>query len=60
MGFDQNDPRPIMQPKKRTTKVNLFVAIGVIVFLTISVAGMWYFATRYGETEPTEVAPERS
>jgi hypothetical protein len=60
MGFDQNDPSPIIQPKKRTTKVNLFVATAVFIFLSLSVAGIVYFAMRSDETDSAEVAPERS
>lgn len=60
MGFDQNDPQPILQPKKRTTKVNLFVAAAVFIFLSLSVAGIVYFAMNNDEPDPAGVAPENS
>ena len=59
MGFDQNDTQPILQPKKRTTKVNFFVVLGVLLFLTISVVTIRYMTSRNSETVPSEVAPDR-
>ena len=43
MAFDQNDNRPIIDPKKKTTKVNLFMVFGVVLFLGLCVGGIWYF-----------------
>lgn len=39
MGFDENPPSPdkLVDTRKRTTKVNLAVVIGVVVFLAIGV-----------------------
>lgn len=39
MGFDENPPSPdkLVDTGKRTTKVNLAVALGVVLFLTIGV-----------------------
>lgn len=49
MSFDENPPSPehLVDARKRTTKVNFGVAIGVAVFLAIGVYAIWYFATRY-------------
>lgn len=35
MGFDKNDPRPIVETAKKTTKVNISIAVGVVIFLAI-------------------------
>jgi hypothetical protein len=48
MGFDQNDPRPIINVHKRTTKVNIWMAVGVLVFLTVGTLLIWMFARWYG------------
>jgi preprotein translocase subunit Sec61beta len=44
MGFDNNDPRPIIDPSKRTTKVNICVAVGVLVFLAIGALAIASYA----------------
>jgi hypothetical protein len=37
MGFDpQNAGQPLVNPHKRTTQVNIAVALGVLVFLALS------------------------
>ena len=48
MGFDENPPSPdkLVNPHKRTTQVNIGVAVGVIIFFGIGVFAMWYFSTR--------------
>jgi hypothetical protein len=43
MGFDKNDPKPIINPAKKTTKVNFSIVIGVFVFLAIGFAAMAVF-----------------
>lgn len=50
MGFDQNDPRPIVNVHKRTTKVNIGMAVGVAVFFAIGVLLIWLFVRWYGHT----------
>ena len=35
MGFDKNSPQPLVQPQKRTTKVNIGMVIGILVFFVI-------------------------
>lgn len=46
MSFDENPPSPdrLVNPHKRTTKVNFAVATGVIVFLTLGGLTLWWFA----------------
>lgn len=41
MGFDKDTPgQPIIQADKRTTKVNIWVVIGVLVFLLLGALGL--------------------
>ena len=35
MGFDQNDSRPVIQPSKKTTKVNFAMVGAILVFLLL-------------------------
>ncbi len=44
MGFDQNDPRPIMNPHKKTTQVNLWMVVGVVVFFIAGAVAIWLYA----------------
>jgi hypothetical protein len=44
MGFDQNDPRPIVQPAKKTTKVNISIVAAVLIFLVIGAGAFVVFA----------------
>jgi hypothetical protein len=41
MGFDKNDPRPVVNPAKRTTKVNLAIVIGVVAFFVVAGLVVW-------------------
>lgn len=43
MGFDQNDPRPIINVHKPTTKVNLWMVVGVVLFFVIGGVAVWIF-----------------
>lgn len=41
MGFDQNDPKPAtLTTHKKTTKVNIGVVIGVLLFFAVA-AAVW-------------------
>ena len=43
MSFDQNNPAPAMQPAKKTTQVNIWMAVAVVVFLVLgAIAVVWY------------------
>jgi hypothetical protein len=65
MSFDQNNPAPAMQPGKKTTQVNIWMAVAVIVFLGAgALAVVWYHhrsvdATRAVDQKvnPTQPAP---
>ncbi len=40
MGFDKNDPAPLVEPERRTTKVNFGIAIGVALFFAFGAAAV--------------------
>ena len=48
MGFDKNDPRPIMQPAKKETKINIGMVVGVIVFFIIGGIAIGYMKYWHG------------
>lgn len=48
MGFDQNDPRPIVQTAKKTTKVNISLVIGVVIFFTIGCVAIAWMRSVHG------------
>jgi hypothetical protein len=51
MGFDpETEDKPLVDVKKRTTKVNLAVVIGVLVFFVIAATVLIKFARSPGET----------
>ena len=41
MGFDQGDSQPIVNPSKKTTKVNLFLVLAVVAFFGIGAYFIW-------------------
>lgn len=43
MGFDQNQPGPIVNVHKRTTKVNLWIVFAVLLFLIGGGGLIWWF-----------------
>ncbi len=46
MGFDQNDDQPIIHPRRKATRVNLWMIVGVLGFLLAGVLLIWAFAAR--------------
>lgn len=44
MAFDQSSNLPLIQPKKRTTKVNFGIVAGVLIFLAITISVVVWFA----------------
>jgi hypothetical protein len=45
MGFDQSGPRPlVVTTEKKTTKVNIGVIVGVLVFLVLGACGVIWIA----------------
>ncbi len=35
MGFDKDDSTPVIQPQKRTTKVNIIMGVSILVFFIL-------------------------
>lgn len=54
MSFDQYSDLPLIQPKKRTTKVNFGIVIGVVLFLVVSFAALLWYARNPHLAQPTE------
>ena len=50
MGFDQDDPRPIMNVHKRTTKVNIWMVVGVLAFFLMGELLIWMYVRSQGGT----------
>lgn len=46
MGFDQNDGQPIIHPRRKATRVNLWMVAGVLGFLAAGGLLIWVFTTR--------------
>lgn len=56
MGFDKDDTQPVMNVKRRTTKVNIGIAIAVIAFFVIAGVILWSLSEN-PEQSQTEVVP---
>lgn len=41
MGFDKDDTSPVVNVEKRTTKVNIWMAVSIIVFFAIAAVVVW-------------------
>jgi hypothetical protein len=48
MGFDKNDPRPLVQPAKTTTKVNISLIAGVLLFLVFGAVAIAWMRSVHG------------
>ncbi len=46
MGFDKDDTRPVMDVQKRTTKVNISMVIGVLLFFIVAGIVVWALVIR--------------
>ncbi len=53
MGFDKDSNLPLVNPQKRTTKVNFGIVVGIVIFL-LGTAGVviWY------SNNPPHTAPK--
>ena len=41
MGFDKDDTSPIVNTERRTTKVNVWMAVGIVAFFIIAAVVVW-------------------
>ncbi|HEY1791644.1 MAG TPA: hypothetical protein VGG34_01895 [Opitutaceae bacterium] len=48
MGFDKDDPKPILDLKKRTTKVNIIMVAAVVVFVVICIVVIAHMSFWHG------------
>jgi preprotein translocase subunit SecE len=48
MGFDKNDPRPVMQPAKKETKINISMVVAVIIFFVLGGIAIAYMKHWHG------------
>lgn len=56
MSFDENPKSPdqLVDPAKRTTKVNFGVVGGVLLFLILGAIALWIFARNQPPDEPAD------
>jgi hypothetical protein len=48
MGFKKDDPSPIFKPRKRTTKVNISLVVGVLIFLLLGLGSVIWMKSAHG------------
>jgi hypothetical protein len=48
MGFDQNDPGPLVKPAKKTTKVNISLIVGVLLFFVFGGLAIAWMRSTHG------------
>jgi hypothetical protein len=48
MGFDHHDPGPLIQTEKKTTKVNISLIAGVLIFFVIGIAAIMWLKSNHG------------
>jgi hypothetical protein len=60
MAFDQQQPgnTPVVDPHRRTTKVNITIAVGVLIFLAVGIFVMW-FASKHDDNRAMDDIPTR-
>ena len=58
MSFDKNHESPdkIVNPAKRTTKVNIGMAIGVLVFFVLAAAALVFVMRNPPQSQPTPLS----
>lgn len=47
MGFDKDDSQPIIQPARKTTKVNLAMIAAVLIFLALGAVAIYWMRTHH-------------
>jgi len=53
MGFDQNSTQPLVNPHKWTSKINLGMVVGVLVFLVIGAIVIVVMSWKNPANEPS-------
>ncbi len=53
MGFDQNSNRPLVNFRRWTSKVNLWLVLGVLVFFGLGAFAIVYWVRTEAAHEPT-------
>jgi len=56
MSFDQNDNRPLVVWRKWTTKTNLGMIVGVVIFLVLGVFLILFWSRRSDAADPSPSA----
>ncbi len=41
MGFDKDDTRPVVDVTRRTTKVNIWMAVAIVTFFIVTAVVVW-------------------
>lgn len=41
MGFDKDDTRPVVDVTRRTTKVNVWMAVAIVAFFIVTAVVVW-------------------
>lgn len=54
MGFDKDSTLPLVDPHKRTTKVNFSIVIAVVVFLFIAAGTVWWLSENSPSSAPSQ------
>jgi hypothetical protein len=46
MGFDNNEDQPLIHPRRWGSKVNLVMALGIVIFLILGVLAMHWMRSQ--------------
>jgi hypothetical protein len=52
MGFDKDDSRPLVHTERRTTKVNLWMVAGILLFFAAAGIVVWILARNPAASSP--------
>jgi uncharacterized protein HemX len=47
MGFDQNETQPLIEPSRKTTKVNLAMVAAVLIFLALGAGAICWMKVHH-------------
>ncbi|HKB90117.1 MAG TPA: hypothetical protein VKC60_06325 [Opitutaceae bacterium] len=54
MGFDKDSNLPVVNPTKKTTQVNLYMAVAIVVFFVLTAYVIWR-VSKHPPQKPAEV-----